>query len=304
MTTYSDVVFNLVTTKTSTGITLPMKYCEDYDINLWSFFVDDMKGHVKYLREEFEVREDDVFICTYPRSGTHWTTEIVNMLLQGTNKFAPLSIFTECMLKEQFESMKSPRILCTHLPLRYLPPDILKKAKIIWCLRNPKDVAVSLHNLNKQLSFVDYNASFGEYLQNFLSGEIPTGKWFDHAREWERDVGANKSAPILPVMYEDMKANLPEYVEKIANFLGVQRNPEFFDEVAAKCDFKVHYKERTTNVEEFIAKYSRDTPNFLYRKGQVGDWKNWFTVAQNEQFDKVYKEHMKGSKLKIKFTLD
>lgn len=56
-------------------------------------------------------------------------------------------------------------------------------------------------------------------------------------------------------------------MEKIAEFLGVQKNPEFLKEVVAKCDFKVQYKERTTNVEEFVAKYSRNTPNFLYRKG-------------------------------------
>ena len=37
------------------------------------------------------------------------------------------------------------------------------------------------------------------------------------------------------------------------------------------------------------------------RKGQVGDWKNYFTEEQNKRFDSLYAEKMAGSGLEFEF---
>jgi hypothetical protein len=37
--------------------------------------------------------------------------------------------------------------------------------------------------------------------------------------------------------------------------------------------------------------------------GVVGDWKNHFTVAQNERFDQLYNEKMKGITFSYKYTI-
>lgn len=35
--------------------------------------------------------------------------------------------------------------------------------------------------------------------------------------------------------------------------------------------------------------------------GEIGDWKNHFTVAMNENFDAIFKEEMKNSNIQVQF---
>ena len=38
--------------------------------------------------------------------------------------------------------------------------------------------------------------------------------------------------------------------------------------------------------------------------GMIGDWKNHFTVAVNEEFDAVFKKEMKDSNIQVQFDID
>ena len=60
------------------------------------------------------------------------------------------------------ESMPSPRIIKTHLPLDMLPPNLLDTAKVIYVCRNVKDSCVSWFHHEKLLPVHSFPGSFGK----------------------------------------------------------------------------------------------------------------------------------------------
>ena len=71
------------------------------------------------------------------------------MLTQGKAEYRKerksVTMFEVLPNLKMLESEKSPRILNTHLPMRWLPQKHLQNGgKIVHVIRNPKDVAVSM----------------------------------------------------------------------------------------------------------------------------------------------------------------
>ncbi|KAJ8031411.1 Sulfotransferase 1C2A [Holothuria leucospilota] len=114
--------------------------------------------------QTFGVRDDDVYLVTYPKSGTHWILEIVQLIMAGgdaqkTNRDLMATILEITFapspekLKQSipgykiYEKLSSPRIMVSHIPEPLCPPQwFTKNAKIIYFARNPKDVLVSAYN--------------------------------------------------------------------------------------------------------------------------------------------------------------
>ncbi|XP_033752291.1 sulfotransferase 1C2-like isoform X2 [Pecten maximus] len=131
-----------------------------------------------------------------------------------------------------------------------------------------------------------------------MKGRGPGYKsWFDYTLEWQQFTEDNPhQIPILSLIYEDLKRDPAAQVQKLAEFLNIQRNPQLIAAIAEKCDFKYMQKAaRDKNeVHQSISNY-----HTLYRKGLIGDWKNWFTVAQSEEFDELMKQKMEKCKTKF-----
>ncbi|XP_032071198.1 amine sulfotransferase-like [Thamnophis elegans] len=254
--------------------------------------------------DSFEIRDDDIFIITYPKSGTIWTQNIVSLIVyeghqDGTENItlfdrAPFLDYN--IFHKDLPSRPLPRVICSHLPY-YLVRK--RRAKIIYVLRNPKDILVSSYHFQKLIVKTETPKDFNILFEKFLAGKVVCSSWLDHVEGWCAHKG---DFNILFLSYEEMKKDLRSSVLKICNFLGRELTEKEVDEVVYKAAFnnmKVDSRANYTLMPPGILDLSKG--NFL-RKGTIGDWKNHMTVAQSERFDRVFKERME--KLPFKFCWD
>ncbi|XP_048373835.1 sulfotransferase 1C2-like [Sphaerodactylus townsendi] len=261
----------------------------------------------------FKARPDDLLICTYPKAGTTWLQEIVEMVQSGGDpqKCARAPIYTRIPFIElvhhilsglkDAEAMPSPRTLKTHLPVQLIPPSFWEQnCKIIYVARNGKDNAVSYFHFHRMDQEMPEPGTWDQFLEDFIAGKVAWGSWFDHVRGWWE---AKDHHRILYLFYEDMKEDLAREIRKVAQFLDVELSAPILNKIVQHTTFA----NMKTNP---MANYSTVPPSVMdpavssfMRKGTVGDWKEHFTVSQSEHLDKVCAQELEGSGLTFRTEL-
>ncbi|XP_021351106.1 sulfotransferase 1C2-like [Mizuhopecten yessoensis] len=240
---------------------------------------------------------DDVLLCTFPKSGTHWVFNMVQMIRGNNLEYSGTPVVMECHPISDIEKVPSPRMYHTHATYPFIP-DAAKRGniKLIQVMRNPKDSALSHYKFFKSMRNMAYEGTLDGFLKYYLSDEFfGIGcSLFTYIKEWEEAKRNNKDLCILDLRYEDLKKNLFENIIKITKFLNLERTDAFLHEVEQNVSFeRLKGKHNTMTGETDRWKDLADGGRLpVYRKGIIGDWKNTFTVAQNEKFDAVYKEKM------------
>ncbi|XP_063773964.1 sulfotransferase 6B1-like [Pseudophryne corroboree] len=243
--------------------------------------------------ESFEGREDDVLIVTYPKCGTNWTVQILHEILLAVHNKEPT--VDRGMLEFQFgkadkyEHLKkqpSPRVLASHMTYDNIPKSFLEKTKILVILRNPKDTAVSYYHFTNSNPMLPTYSSWDLFFQDFISGNIIYGSYFDHVLSLEKHIDDGN---ILVLTFEDMKTDFPAEIRKIADFYGLSMTDEQVQHVQNKTTFK-SMKENSDNTHGNIG-------GAFFRKGEIGDWKSLFTEEQSKEVDAKFEVTLTGTKL-------
>ncbi|KAM6366962.1 LOW QUALITY PROTEIN: sulfotransferase 6B1 [Alca torda] len=250
--------------------------------------------------EKLEARRDDMVLVSYPKCGVNWLIHILSDLIFTT---IPSPVSTElpcieCGDPDKYQRMKqipSPRILATHLNYDCLPKSIFKnKAKILVLFRNPKDTAVSFFHFHNNVPGVPSYSSWDEFFSEFMNGKVGWGSYFDHAVTWNKHIEDENT---MFIIYEDLKENLTASVKQIiAEFFGFSPTAEQIQSIADRATFQA--------VKDKAQESHGAVGSILFRKGAVGDWKNLFTKAQNQEMDAKFKVCLEGTKLRAKLKYD
>lgn len=266
----------------------------------------------------FKARPDDLLIATYAKAGTTWTQEIVDMIQQNgdVEKCRRASTYKRHPFLEWYipgsshlaysglklaEAMPSPRTIKTHLPVQLVPPSFWQQnCKIIYVARNAKDNLVSYYHFHRMNKVLPDPGSIEEFTEKFMSGEVLWGSWYDHVKGWWK---AKDKHRILYLFYEDMKENPKREIQKILKFLEKDLDDQVLNKIVYNTSFEIMKDNPMTNyTRDFEGIMDHSVSPFM-RKGSVGDWKNYFTVALNKKFDEDYRKKMADTSLVFRTEL-
>ncbi|XP_036434862.1 cytosolic sulfotransferase 3-like [Colossoma macropomum] len=271
-------------------------------------FITDSWENIK----NFQARPDDILIATYPKAGTTWVSYILDLLYFGntsSERQTSLPIYLRVpFLEANIPKMPSgveladklsttPRLIKTHLPVQLVPKSFWEQnCRVVYVARNAKDNAVSYYHFDRMNMIAPEPGDWNTYLQRFMDGRTMYGPWYDHVRGyWEKK---QTYTNLHYMFFEDMVEDTGREVEHLCSFLGLSTSTEERKRITKGTHFDAMKQNNMTNYSTVPVMDFKISP--FMRKGKVGDWKNHFTVAQNEQFDKHYKQKMKSTTLQFR----
>ncbi|XP_046885797.1 sulfotransferase 6B1-like [Hypomesus transpacificus] len=250
--------------------------------------------------QKLEAREDDIMLVAYPKCGFNWAVAVLRKIITASsgekteNKTPPLMEFFGPEMLQVIGQAPSPRFLGTHLHPDNIPASFnAKKTKMLVIFRNPKDTLVSFYHFSNKNPVLPTAESWDNFYSQFMSGEVPWGSYFDHALAWEKKMD---DPNVMIVTFEELKQDLNKGVRQVADFFGFSLTDSQVQAITQESTFNA-MKESSNDSHGQMG-------NILFRKGEVGDWKNHFSPAQSQEMDAAFQKHLAGTKLGAKLNYD
>jgi hypothetical protein len=276
----------------------------DMKIQLINFFIKVFTAIVRFSKKrltalyelkyftEFEERPDDIYIVTYPKSGTTWMQMILYTLIyQKEPDFKHIYDVSPWLSNEAFKhnscekvnKLPSPRFFKSHDPYEKFTPGF--EGKIIYVYRDVLDLAVSYFYHKKHYNNPDI--MMDELLEDSFN-ETKNFNWFTFHKNWLEN---KHNYPVFYISYEDLKTDFEGAVIQIARYLKIELTTETIELAKKYASFEY----MKAHEEKFGEQPENNQPmvyNQFIRKGNIGEGKAELTDEQKKYLLSKYEEHI------------
>jgi hypothetical protein len=250
-------------------------------------------------RMELEVRPTDVFISSYPRSGTTLTQWILYLLtheeqpdpahLTKVSPWFERSLAIGELDAADLARFPSPRVFKSHLPRQWLPDG----AKYIYVERDGLDVLVSYFHFYRD--YLGFDGTLDDFYDRFMGGQVQYGSWFEHVAEWKE---RSSDPDVLIVGYEELLHDRKASIERIVEFLGWERDERWVDRAVIESSFDAMKRRESVfdHATALLLEHGVSPESFL-RAGQSGGGRVALTETQARE---IRERSSKGRRLSIR----
>lgn len=217
---------------------------------------------------------DDIFLVSYPRSGNTWTRFLIGNLVYPDEPLTFKNV--ESRIPEIYLSpdrvlrrLARPRLLKSHecFDPRY--------KRIIYIVRDPRDVAVSYYHYAIKIKWIDQNYPIEQFVPRLISGEFDVrarwaAAWSDHVMSWVSM--RNESDGFLLLRYEDMIQDAEHELSRVASFLNFEPTPERLTRAVqlSSADHMRNLEKREAQEWQLTQNTRQDKP--FVRAAKSGSW--------------------------------
>jgi len=262
---------------------------------------------------DFEFRDNDIFIATYAKSGTTWLQQIISQLIFNGEEgleVAEMSPWVDLRVPPKevklpmMEQQTHRRFLKTHLPIDALV--FSPESKYIYIGRDGRDVVWSMYNHHVNANDLWYQAlndtpgrvgppigkppeSIIEYYQDWLNKDgHPFWPFWENVKSWWE---IRNLPNVYMVHFANLKSDMPSEIKKIAEFLEIEIDPNKWNDILEHCSFEYMKEHATKSVPLGGAFWDGGSKTFI-NKGVNGRWKDVLSQDDSRKYEEMATEKL------------
>ena len=236
---------------------------------------------------------DDIFLVSYFRSGSTWSRFLLGNLIQQNEpvSFTNMERLVPIIYNLPDRALrKLPRVLKSHecFDPRY--------PRVIYVVRDPRDVAVSFYFYNLKVGVIPEGYSMDAFVDRFIAAKVVpyadrVGCWQDHVLSWLR-LREGKPGFRL-IRYEDLLADTVKELKNLALALNLEATSAHIEE-AVRLSSASHMQslEKRQSKQWQATKDTRQDISFV-REAKSGGWRNKLSASAVRTIEDAWGPAMK-----------